>query len=83
VRKTTWLTPPQIAKQLAVDTKKVIKHWIKSGELKAVNVASAAGGRPRYRVDPAELARFLLSRSTTIAPKPKRKARRSEEPSYY
>jgi len=71
-----WLSPPQVAKQLGVDPAKVI-GWLRRGELVGVNVADRLGGRPRYRIDPAELAAFLQRRSTARDPKPTRHPRRS------
>lgn len=63
-----WLTPPAVARQLGVDPSKVIA-WLRRGELVGVNVADRVGGRPRYRVDPEQLALFLQRRSTSTAPK--------------
>lgn len=65
-----YLTPPQIAKLLKVGADQVLT-WIKSCELKAVNLS--AGDRPRWKVSPIELQRFLESRSNQpIAKNPKR-----------
>lgn len=71
-----WLSPPQVAEQLGIDPEKVIA-WIRRGELNAVNVAENIGGRPRYRIDPQELAAFLQRRSTSPAPKPVRRRKAS------
>ena len=62
------LTPPQIAARLAIKPGKVIA-WIRSGELKAVDVANRGCTRPRYRVDPSDLEKFLLRRSAGPTPK--------------
>ena len=43
--------------------------WIKRGELRAVNVATHTGGRPRYRIGPADLAIFEAARAAGPAPK--------------
>lgn len=69
------LTPPQIAARLAVKPAKVI-FWIRSGELKAVDVANRGCTRPRYRVDPDELEAFLLRRSAGPAPKVTRRRKK-------
>jgi excisionase family DNA binding protein len=76
-----WLTPPEVAEQLGVDPSRVIS-WIRSGKLDAVNLSD--GLRPRYKIDPDELARFLAARSTAPAPKPTRKRRTSSyRPKYF
>jgi hypothetical protein len=36
--------------------------WIRAGELSAINVAQQVGGRPRYRIDPVDLAAFEARR---------------------
>ena len=43
------MTPPQVAKRLRVTADKV-RHWITSGELKAFNAATGAGGRARWKI---------------------------------
>ncbi len=68
-------TPPQIADRLGVSVDKVLA-WIHSGELKAANLATHSGGRPRWRVDPADLEAFLERRAARPTPKgekPRRK----------
>jgi hypothetical protein len=72
---TRMLTPPQIAARLAVKPEKIL-GWIRSGELSAVNVAKNVDGRPRWRVDPAELDKFLIRRSATPAPKVTRRRKK-------
>ncbi|MGH7137562.1 MAG: helix-turn-helix domain-containing protein, partial [Pirellulales bacterium] len=57
----TWLTPPQLAKQLGVQAEKVL-GWIRSGELRAVNVADRAGRRPRWRISAETIEEFLRRR---------------------
>ena len=47
--KSESLTPPQVAKRLGVNPDKVL-HWIRKGELHAVNVTVKPGGRPKYRI---------------------------------
>jgi transposase len=46
-----------IAKRFGISADKV-RLWIERGELRGVNVATTAGGRPRYVVDVADLAVF-------------------------
>jgi len=51
------LTPPQIAERYGVSPDKVL-GWIRTGELRALNVATRLGGRPRYSVDEEDLVAF-------------------------
>jgi len=62
------LTPPQAAKLLKVSPDKVL-NWIRSGELRAVNVS---GGRPKYRIAREDLQAFTNRRTPQPRPKPKR-----------
>lgn len=68
-----WATPPQVAAQLGVDVNKIL-GFIRSGELVASNLAEKLGGRPRYKIDPAELADFLRRRQ--VQPKEEKQRRR-------
>ena len=61
----TWLTPPQLAKQLGVDAQKVL-GWIRSGELRAVNVAERACLRPRWRISAEAIEEFLRRREAIL-----------------
>jgi excisionase family DNA binding protein len=61
------LTPPEAARQIGVSADKILA-WIKAGELRAWNSALRAGGRPRWRIDVADLAAFEASRAATAAP---------------
>jgi len=58
------MTPPQVAKYLRVRRDTVLA-WIRSGELRAINISNAS--RPSYRVDPADLEEFKLRRSNRAA----------------
>lgn len=64
--------PRQIAERYGVDHGKVLR-WIESGELKAVNVATRVGGRPRWRVSEESLAAFEQARTNAT---PAKQARR-------
>ena len=44
-RQRTKSTPPQLAAEWGIDTHKII-GWIRSGELRAINVATTRTGRP-------------------------------------
>jgi transposase len=63
-----YLTPPAVAERYGVDVHKII-GWIRRGELRAIDVATTTGGRPRYRISPADLAQFEAARSATPQPK--------------
>jgi hypothetical protein len=69
------LTPPQVAARLGVDVHRVLA-WVRAAELPAVNLASRGSSRPRYRIDPAALAEFLVQR-TVQPPAPRKKKRRA------
>jgi transposase len=56
------LTPPELAKRYGVEPSKVIA-WIKAGELRAVNIATKATGRPRYIIDEQDVAAFEEQRA--------------------
>jgi hypothetical protein len=55
----TVLTPPLAAKQIGCAPETII-GWIRSGALKASNLAK--GQRPRYVIDPDDLSAFLTTR---------------------
>ena len=73
-----YYTPPQVAKRYGVDPSKII-GWIKRGELRAIDVSACPGGRPRFRISPADLALFEAARAA--GPQPKVSRRRKEDPS--
>ena len=58
-------SPPQVAKLLGISTQKVF-GWIKSGELRAINVGDGPKHRPRYLIDRDDLARFEASRVVVV-----------------
>ena len=70
-----YLTPPQVAEQFRVNSAKVLM-WIRTGELRATNVAASLIGRPRWRISPADLAVFEQRRQAVAPPKtrPRRKS---------
>jgi excisionase family DNA binding protein len=61
------LTPPEIARLWGISPDKIL-GWIHSGELRAIDVATRRGGRPRYLVDVEELAAFEARRAATAFP---------------
>jgi hypothetical protein len=69
------LTPPQLGRLWGLDPNKIIR-WILSGELRAINAAARASGRPRYLIDRADIAAFEHQRAVGApqrAPRRKRK----------
>jgi len=69
------LTVKQTAERYSVKAHTVLA-WIRRGELAAVDVSSARGGRPRWRITREALDRFELARTAT--PTPPRKRRRKQ-----
>lgn len=57
----------------------VVLAWVHSGELVASNVAQKAGGRPRWRVDPADLEAFLARRRNGVKTPPTKRRRQPTE----
>lgn len=72
------LTPPAIAARLGV-AEETVRAWIVAGELPAADVARRGCRRPRYRVDPADLAAFLAARRPDAPPAAKKTQRRTKE----
>ena len=68
------LTPPEIARLYGVSPDKVL-GWIRAGELRAINIATKLGGRPRYLVDRIDLNAFETQRQVIPDPSPNRKRR--------
>src|SRR5947209_4444585 len=66
------LTPPQLAERWGVSPEKVVA-FIRRGELRAVNVALRLGGRPRWRIDPADVERFEAARAAVPTPRSPRR----------
>jgi excisionase family DNA binding protein len=57
VSATPLVTPAAVADRYGVGVDKVLR-WIAAGELRALNVAASPEGRPRWRIDLADLAAF-------------------------
>jgi hypothetical protein len=63
--KQSYLTPGEIAKACRVGVNKVLS-WIRSGELRALNLAANANGeRPRWRVPAEEWEAFQARRAVS------------------
>ena len=68
------------SEELGVEPQKIL-GWIHSGELRAINIAERATGRPRWRIPASAWNDFLTARtnrSTTPPPAPKRRRRRPD-----
>jgi excisionase family DNA binding protein len=78
-----WFTAPEVAKLFHVSDDKV-RSLIASGELRAVNLASRAGRRPRWRISAADLATFEARRAAVPArPVPKRRRKPNRVVEYF
>jgi hypothetical protein len=55
------LTPPQLAKLWGCSVQKII-WFIRSGELRAITLATSRSGRPRYAIDLDDIAAFERAR---------------------
>ena len=68
------LRPREVAARLDCRLASVLA-WIRSGELRGVDVSATRGKRSRWRIAPEDLERFLLSRQATPAVRPARRRR--------
>jgi hypothetical protein len=69
---TPMMTPPEVARRWRVSPDKVV-GFIRSGMLRAADLASATSSRPRYRIDMADVLAFEASRAAKPLPKPIRR----------
>lgn len=70
-----FLKPPAAARFLGVGHEAVLS-WIHTGELRACDLSARRGGRPRWRINRADLEAFLARRVATPAPRQRRKSSR-------
>lgn len=66
---------PVLARQEGIGPKKIIE-WIRTGELRAINLARKPDGRPRYAIDDADWEAFERSREVKPDAPPVRKLQR-------
>lgn len=64
------LSPSQFAKEIGM-SEGFVRELIKAGEIEVTDVRAPGATLPRYRIDPAEAAKWLASRQTRLAPGPK------------
>ena len=69
------LTPPQLGKELGVDSATVIE-WIRTGQLKASNVGKGLQ-RPRYRIVRTDVDAFLASCAPQTKVRTERRTKRA------
>lgn len=65
-----FLTPPKVGRILGCGADQVL-DFIRRGELKASNLSNA--DRPRWKISPDDLQKFLDARSNQKPPKPTRR----------
>lgn len=70
------LTPAEVAKSWGVSPDKVVR-FIRSGELKAIDISQKRDKRPRYRIDPADVEAFEAARQV-VSRLPTSQTRRSK-----
>ena len=70
------LTPPELARRWGVSADKVLA-WIRVGELRAVNIARCAVGRPRWLIDESDIQEF--ERRRTASPSVRTRRRRQSQ----
>jgi len=79
----TTMTIEQVSERLGVGPKTVLT-WIRSGELKALNVARRISTRkPRWRITEEAMQAFLAIRSTSPSPPVIRRRKRDSSINYY
>ncbi len=70
-----YFSPPELAKLWGVNANKVL-GFVRTGELRAVNVAASTLGRARWRISPSDIAVFEQRRSA-VAPQKTRPRRKT------
>jgi transposase len=76
------LTVRDVARRFRVSEDKV-RHWIKRGELRALNTAAVTCARPRFVVTPEALSEFERRRATAPPPKAPRRRRQPQLVDYF
>ena len=69
------LTPPEVGRLWGVSPDRIV-HWIRTGELRAINVATKRDGRPRFLIDLDDLADFEAGRAVIPKARPHRRRRK-------
>lgn len=77
-----YLTPPELAKRWRIKPDRVLV-LIRSGELRAFDVASRGARRPRFRIPPDAIIEFENRRNGKVEQAPQRRRRKpTEEPGF-
>lgn len=74
-----YLSPMTVARRLGVRDS-IVYAWLRSGELRGVNVARRITARPRFRVSPEALAEFENRRSAAVMKPAANMTRRKAKP---
>lgn len=76
-----YLTPPEAARIVRMKADRIIA-LVRSGEIKASNVATKLSGRPRYRIALSDLQDWLDRRAaaSVATSAPRRRRKRTERP---
>ena len=69
------LSPPEVARRLRIKADSV-RQLIRSGELRAADLARPGSRRPRFRIEPADVELFLAGRAVRPPDKPTCRRRR-------
>jgi hypothetical protein len=77
----SYVTPPQLAEDYRVDPSKVLV-WIKTGELRAFNVATSTTGRPRFRIPLDAIVEFEARRSARVPVKATKRKKKKKDDSF-
>jgi transposase len=72
------ISPPELAKRWGIDSHKIL-GWIRSGEMKAIDVSTRQGGRPRYAIDEADILAFENRRAVGGPVKAPRRRRAKQQ----
>jgi transposase len=70
------LTVAEVARRYRVGEDKV-RGWIRRGELRAINTATALCGKPRWVILPDDLVTFEKRRTSEPPPKPVRRRKQT------
>ena len=75
-------TVPKLAKKNGIASKKILT-WIGNGELRAVNLATTPGGRPRWAIEESDWEAFERKRQAVPVVKPIRRKRATATKDYF
>jgi hypothetical protein len=75
----TYLTAQDVATRLGWKKRDRVYVLIRTGQLKAFNIATNPMSRPDWRIDPADFDAFVAGRAVVVAPPPAARRRRSPE----